>query len=318
MKFVYHFILVLTFSTFSVAQNEKYIGDCTSNHEHLSITDNHSNLCAPLSSDKTEVFLNSSREKKRIESGVDDVSVVYICTGAYSYAYHSRSNCVGLNNCKGQINYTDEYSASSLYERVPCCRCWSNVQSRCHDDNKGASMYGGGGDEDVYAYLAIFAIAASVAIVSNDFYVYPTYSFLNDNNYQYSKTDNSTILKKSGYTLGFRKTFDRSALEYGASILTKSHDGFLIGSSRKRWGFHLNYVQNIFTAKTHPRINLYAGTTFNYIDGNSDVWGYGGIIGAKYIISDRLIFDSRYELSSYSNQLQFGLIINYQQKYLWE
>ena len=32
---------------------------------------------------------------------------VYICTGLYAYAYHSISNYPGLNNCKGEINYTD-------------------------------------------------------------------------------------------------------------------------------------------------------------------------------------------------------------------
>lgn len=51
----------------------------------------------------------------------------------------------------------------------------------------------------------------------------------------------------------------------------------------------------------------------NYIDGNRDDWGYGGITGTHYILSDRLRFDSRYVLSTYSNQLQIGLIINYQQ-----
>ena len=28
---------------------------------------------------------------------------VYICTGAYAKTYHSKSNCRGMNACKGQI-----------------------------------------------------------------------------------------------------------------------------------------------------------------------------------------------------------------------
>ena len=32
---------------------------------------------------------------------------VYICSGQYAYAYHSRKNCAGLNNCKGQVQYTN-------------------------------------------------------------------------------------------------------------------------------------------------------------------------------------------------------------------
>ena len=33
---------------------------------------------------------------------------VYVCLGEYAYAYHSRSDCPGLSNCKGSIKYTDE------------------------------------------------------------------------------------------------------------------------------------------------------------------------------------------------------------------
>ena len=82
---------------------------------------------------------------------------VYVCTGSYAYAYHSRSNCPGLGNCKGDIRYTDENYAVNSLNRVPCCRCWSNVSGRCKDDNpyySGGS--GSGGDNsEAYAYLAI-------------------------------------------------------------------------------------------------------------------------------------------------------------------
>lgn len=154
------------------------------------------------------------------------------------------------------MKYTDEYSAMNNFERVPCCRCWSNVSGRCHDDNKSAPIYGGG-DEDAYAYLAIVAIAASVAIVSNDFYVYPTFSFLDDSYYDSYNLNKDQLVEKMGYSFGFRKTFDESALEYGVSVLTNSHADLFEGNSYKRWGFHFNYIHNILTSKTHPRVNIY-------------------------------------------------------------
>jgi len=62
-------------------------------------------------------------------------TTVFVCTGPYAYAYHSRSDCAGLGNCKGEIRYTDQYTAENYLGRVPCCRCWSNVAGRCKDDN---------------------------------------------------------------------------------------------------------------------------------------------------------------------------------------
>lgn len=62
-------------------------------------------------------------------------TTVYVCTGEYAYAYHSRPDCPGLSNCKGEIKYTDKYTAINNLRRVPCCRCWSNVIGRCKDDN---------------------------------------------------------------------------------------------------------------------------------------------------------------------------------------
>ncbi|MGC6413314.1 MAG: hypothetical protein ACON5K_01285 [Bacteroidia bacterium] len=61
-------------------------------------------------------------------------NIVYICMGGYAYAYHSRSNCPGLGNCRSEIKYTYESVAINSFNRVPCCRCWSNVYGRCKDD----------------------------------------------------------------------------------------------------------------------------------------------------------------------------------------
>lgn len=65
---------------------------------------------------------------------------VYLCQGNYSYAFHSRSNCVGLNNCRTRLLETSETNAFYSYKRKYCCRCWSGVED-CYDEqtnNKGS------------------------------------------------------------------------------------------------------------------------------------------------------------------------------------
>lgn len=74
--------------------------------------------------DQVDNFSNSENQQR-----------VYICTGQYAYAYHSRPDCPGLNNCKGDILYTDNYTATYKLNRIPCCRCWLNVTGNCCDDN---------------------------------------------------------------------------------------------------------------------------------------------------------------------------------------
>jgi hypothetical protein len=242
---------------------------------------------------------------------------VYICTGNYSYAYHSVSNCPGLGNCKGEIKYTDEYSAVNSFERKPCCRCWKNVTNNCKDDFANYSGGGGGSNSDGSgeAVLAILLVSASVAILSNDVYVYPTYSFYKDPNFSNLKPS------KIGWSFGFRKTFKKSALEYGASIQTfeesynysynYNYNSFI---EQKKWGFHLNYVHDVFKSKMPDNIISYVGPTINYYN----EIGYGIIIGAKYKLLERLNLDCRYEISSQTNQFQIGLIFNYQRKYFWK
>ena len=246
---------------------------------------------------------------------------VYICTGNYAYAYHSNANCPGLGNCKGQINYTDEYNAVNNLNRKPCCRCWQNVSNNCKDDLATSGGGGGGGrgssDGSGEAVLAILFVTASAAILSNDIYVYPTYSFYKDPNYS-----NNTP-SKVGWCFGFRKTFEKSALEYGVSVLTYENNynyGYNYGynynsiQEQKKWGFHFNYVHNIFESKMPDKFVSYAGPTINYFN----EIGYGAMIGIKYKLLERLNLDFRYELTNQTNQLQIGLIFNYQRKYFWK
>ena len=50
-------------------------------------------------------------------------TVVYICNGPGSYAYHSHARCSGLNNCSTQI-YSIYLSDAINRRRSPCQRCY--------------------------------------------------------------------------------------------------------------------------------------------------------------------------------------------------
>ncbi len=246
---------------------------------------------------------------------------VYICNGTYAYAYHSRSNCQGLNNCNGQIYYTDEYSAVNSFGRRPCCRCWSNVLANCKDDNPsyGSGSGGGGDNSKAYAYLALAIVATTAVILSNDIYIYPTYSFFKGgkkNNHYGHQSNNSNGI---GWIFGLRKTFKHSALEYGASYLTfetnyNYGNGFTNTIIQNRWGGHLNFVHQVFYNKTPEWLKVYFGPSLNYVYD----FGYGGIIGSEMKLFDRLRFDVRYEWTTQTNQIQAGLIFKYQKKYFWQ
>jgi hypothetical protein len=267
-------------------------------------------------------------EKIKNENSISEYDIqlskaqtVYICTGVYAYAYHSRSDCPGLNNCKGQINYTDEYSAVNSFGRRPCCRCWSNVSGNCKDDNPsyGGGSDGGGENSEAYAYLALAIVATSAIILSNDFYFYPAYSFYkggSKNNYYGQQSNNGN---GTGWIFGFRKTFKHSALEYGASYLKFETNynygyGYTNTMVQNRWGGHFNFVHQLFYNKTPEWLKVYFGPSLNYVYD----FGFGGIIGSEMKLFDRLRFDVRYEWTSQTNQIQAGLIFTYQKKYFWQ
>jgi hypothetical protein len=290
MKYLKLLILFLTFISVNDIRAQDLI--CSINHKHDGVQENN------------ELTKNSQ--------------TVYVCIGSYAYAYHSRSDCPGLGNCKGDINYTDENYATGTLGRVPCCRCWSNVTERCKDDNPYYGGSGGSGDNsEAYAYLAVAIVATSAIILSNDIYLYPAISFHNptgNNNYYGQQSSNGI---GSGWTFGFRKTFKHSALEYGASFITsKVHyrNGYSYTSEIDRWGGHLNFVHQIFYHKTPNWLKVYFGPSTNVVYD----FGYGGMLGAEMKLFDRLRFDVRYELTTQTNQLQAGLIFTYQKKYFWQ
>jgi hypothetical protein len=62
---------------------------------------------------------------------------VFICTGNYSVAYHSNSDCRGLNNCRASIISVNKEYAAYDKERRPCCICWKSNGGCITDDIGG-------------------------------------------------------------------------------------------------------------------------------------------------------------------------------------
>ncbi len=226
-------------------------------------------------------------------AGINYNQTVYVCTGSYAYAYHSRSNCSGLNNCKGEIKYTDEYYARTGLNRKPCCICWSNVYGDCKNDNPGAVGSGGaggsGGNNDALAAVGIAIIAGSAAILSNDLYLY------------YNSELSRKAISPISIGIGFRKLFNESALEYG--VILGDHVDYSLG-----------YLRKIHTSKKSDRFNIYLGPSLNYVD----QIGFGGILSSQYTLGKVVKLDLRYELTSQTNRVSFGFIFHYQDKYFWQ
>ncbi len=290
-------LLYLIFFLFTLTFNAN-----AENHDHIGNSTNTDNC-----------------EKKENLSNVSNSQTVYICTGSYAYAYHSRSDCPGLNNCKGEIKYADENFAVNNLGRVPCCRCWSNVTGRCKDDNPYYGGSGGGDDNsEALAYIALAVVIASAAVLSNDIYIYPTYSFYKGN-YNDNRSGISQATNSPGWVFGFRKTFKHSALEYGGSYFKSAFennygDGYSYTEENDRWGMHFNFVHQLFYNQTPYWVKVYLGPSLNYIYD----FGYGGLIGTEIRIFDRLKFDLRYEYTTQTNQIQAGLIFTYQKKLFWQ
>jgi hypothetical protein len=255
-----------------------------------------------FNSNSQEVAYLKSPISENVVRSTENSLTVYICMGQYAEAYHSRPDCAGLGNCKSDIKYTDEYTAVNNFRRRPCCRCWSLVGDNCKDDlasSGGAGGGGGGGDGSAAAVIAGVVIVASAAVLSNDIYVYPTFSFKNG-------SSRSTSFQQ-GWALGFRKTFKKSALEYGLTFIEPNNN------ESSSTGFHFNYVHQILSPK-NDKLSFYLGPALSIIDET----GFGGIIGSSYSILNRLKLDMRYELTSQTNNFKIGLIYNYQKRYFWQ
>lgn len=225
---------------------------------------------------------------------------VYVCTGSYAYAYHSRSNCPGLNNCKGEIKYTDEDYARTGLNRKPCCICWSNVFGNCQNDNPsgvGSGGSGSGGNNDAMAAVGIAILAGSAAVLSNDFYIL--------NNFEIAPKGYS----EQSFSFGFRKLLKQSAFEYGAS-------------KNYFWKINLGYLQKIHSWGNDENLNLYVGPIANMYLGPIAAYdskiGFGGVLSSQYTLGKVVKLDLRYELTSNTNRVSLGLIFHYQDRYFWQ
>lgn len=287
-----------------------------------------------------------------------NAQIVSICTGDYSYAYHSISNCRGLNNCQGKIIQVDMSTAKNVYKRIPCEICCvqgiyiegitNNTINNGFVTYKPLSRSSGyfGGDYSVgYLSSLLFCVlpfledseesdwvttgivlasiggAIGLAVYSNGIFFYPAYNF----NY---KKDNSRLR----WMFGFRKIFNRTALELGASYLIENTIRHVIyrggeyydEENNKRvgeyyyypeedynqniWGFHLNYLCYFKPYSSRKRVNMYIGPSVNYINGI----GFGGLTGVEFKCTRWLKFDLRYEWTTKTNQIQTGLVFKYQ------
>lgn len=230
--------------------------------------------------------------------GLNSNQTVYVCTGSSAYAYHSRSNCSGLNNCKGEIRYTDEYTARTGLNRKPCCICWSNLYGNCQNDNTSGVESGRNGvNNHANAALGLIIFAGSAATLSNDFYIYK--------NFEMSKGESLP----SSYSLGFRKQFKESTLEYGVSNF-------------KYWSLNLSYLRKVHSLGNQEQLNLFIGPIANIYLGptyaQNNKIGFGGVISSQYTLRKIVKLDLRYELTSNTNRIALGLIFHYQDKYFWK
>jgi|TARA_B110000902_G_C14181119_1_gene540576 hypothetical protein len=257
-------------------------------------------------SQNTTLTENHTHPSFGIEWGneINNTKKVYICTGEYAYAYHNNANCNGLSNCKGDIKYTNENYAVQNLERKPCCICIGNTNSNnCKNDNPTYAR-GGGGADDAAAYLGVALVAFSAVILSNDIYIYHINNFNNT----------------AGFSLGFRKTFNNSALEYGFS---KVRSTYIIYNNKNEYdfpGWNINYTHDIYKNNTPYWLTPFIGPSINYMSPSYDGYefGYGGVIGTKMRLSDRFDFDIRYEYTTNTNRLSAGFIYTYQKKYFWK
>ncbi len=163
-------------------------------------------------------------------------------------------------------------------------------------------------DSDMSILLGAVFLASGIVFLSNDVYLYPTYSFYQKEN---------IVSNSFGWAFGLRRNFSHSALEYGGSVLYREYDNFNINEDNEQtsqWGGHINFIYDIFhnkkinwLEKSPLPLTFYVGASVNYIQ----MFGFGGILGTQVQLFKRLKIDLRYERTTQTNQLQAGLIFTY-------
>ncbi len=163
-------------------------------------------------------------------------------------------------------------------------------------------------NSDISILFGTALVASGIFLLSNDVYLYPTYSFYQKEN---------VVPNSFGWAFGLRRKFTHSALEYGASVLYREYDNFNINKDNEQtsqWGGHINFIYDIFhnkkvhwLEKSPLPLTFYLGASVNYIQ----KLGLGGIVGTQIQLFKRLKIDLRYERTTQTSQLQAGLIFTY-------
>jgi hypothetical protein len=264
--------------------------------------------------------------------------IVVICTGEYAKVYHSKDNCTGLNNCKGEIIKVFQSDAVNKYKlQRPCCVCWYPSPIGCATDdmpiknqptkfNPYVPAFSSDEEMQLYAYASAkrkaeeaAAYAATGALVfgaianSNDFYIHYIKAS-DEKNYQFNEN-----ISSNGLAFGFRVVKNKSAFEYGASFIQdnivtifQSYNYYSSSSESKlKWGAHLNYLYNIPVLKNSNKLNLYLGASLNSFFSKDEPIGIGGIGGVNFNILNWLKIDARYEKTSTTNRIGSGIILNF-------
>ena len=258
--------------------------------------------------------------------------LVYICTGEYAKVFHSRDNCTGLNNCKGEIIKVFQSDAMNKYKlQRPCCVCWYPSPIGCATDNmpinnqptkfnpyvpqfsneEEMKLYAYANakrkEEEAKAYAAAGSLVFGAISGSNDFYIH---NFKTNN----SKFNNKNRkIEDYGYDFGFRATFPKTAIEWGASIISQDDFSGEEGGNIK-WGAHFNYLYNIQLIKRSEKATLYIGATVNSFFTKSEPFGGGGIAGLSVKVASWLKLDGRYEITNTTDRISTGFFLTYNKK----
>lgn len=270
--------------------------------------------------------------------------IVVICTGEYAKVYHSKENCTGLNNCKGEIIKVSQSDAVNRYKlQRPCCVCWYPSPIGCATDDmpinnqptKFNPYYPNFSSEEemkLYAYAsakrkaeeaAAFAAAGTLVFAaianSNDFYIHYIKAF-NEKNYE-----NWETISSNGLGFGFRVGNNKSVFEYGASFIksdvvktrqsynpfVKTFQSYNSYDSRIKWGGHLNYLYNFPIIKNNNKLNIYLGASLNSFFSKEEPIGIGGIGGVNLKVLNWLKIDTRYEKTNTTSRIASGILLNF-------
>ena len=158
-------------------------------------------------------------------------------------------------------------------------------------NNKKASESNSGGEYNAYAMIGVVALSA--VFLSNDLYAYGTAS-------------------KYGFnpSFGFRKKFNNSAIEYGATYYNED------SKASKVLDFNFNFIHHIYKKQVPNSITPYIGLTTNT---DLEDFGVGILFGGKIKLVERLNLDSRFEYTNtLGSRFHIGLIFTFQKEYFWK